>query len=423
VQTGSDALVRNLIQTAQQLRRAGRDDDAARAWHQVLAAAPDNPHALFNLGQIALFRKDARSACDLLTRAARADPRSPVIALNLAHACKALGDGPGEMAALTDALTIDPYFLPALLAKGMAQERAGAARAAAQTYKNALTVAPSDDTLAPDLLEPIRHARDVVRDNAGALDAHLRGALEEVRARHGGAPLGRFEQCKDVLLGAKKVYAQQPSMLHFPGLPAIQFYDSAEFAWLKRLEAATDAIREELKLVMRDGEADFEPYVDHPDGAPIEQWAELNHSPRWSVFFLWKDGVRLDQHCGRCPATAALLDTLPMLQIPGFGPTVLFSVLAPHTRIPPHSSVTNARLVVHLPLIVPSGCRFRVGNETRDWRTGQAWVFDDTIEHEAWNDSGEVRVILMIDIWNPHLSEAERELVSALLNGMRDYYR
>jgi aspartyl/asparaginyl beta-hydroxylase (cupin superfamily) len=119
---------------------------------------------------------------------------------------------------------------------------------------------------------------------------------------------------------------------------------------------------------------------------------------------------------------AALLDTLPMIDIPNFGPTVLFSVLEPHTHIPAHSSVTNARLVVHLPVIVPGNCRFRVGNETRDWEEGKAWVFDDTIDHEAWNDSDGKRVIVMIDIWNPMLTPAERDLVSGLLNGMRDYY-
>jgi aspartate beta-hydroxylase len=101
---------------------------------------------------------------------------------------------------------------------------------------------------------------------------------------------------------------------------------------------------------------------------------------------------------------------------------VLYSLLAPHTRIPPHTSSTNARLIVHLPLIVPGGCRFRVGNETREWEEGKAWVFDDTIDHEAWNDSGHLRVILMIDVWNPYLTAAEREMVSVLLNEVRNYY-
>ncbi len=76
---------------------------------------------------------------------------------------------------------------------------------------------------------------------------------------------------------------------------------------------------------------------------------------------------------------------------------------------------------MHLPLIVPEDCRFRVGNETREWKEGKAWVFDDTIDHEAWNDSDELRVIMMIDIWNPFLSPAERDMTREILNGVKDY--
>lgn len=75
----------------------------------------------------------------------------------------------------------------------------------------------------------------------------------------------------------------------------------------------------------------------------------------------------------------------------------------------------NTRLLVHLPLIVPGPCRFRVCNRVREWRLGEAWVFDDTMEHEAWNDTDQLRVILIFDVWNPYLSEAERELVSAMM--------
>ena len=75
-----------------------------------------------------------------------------------------------------------------------------------------------------------------------------------------------------------------------------------------------------------------------------------------------------------------------------------------------------------MPLIVPSDCTFRVGNETRVWEYGKAWVFDDTIEHEAANSSDRQRVILIFDIWNPALTEAERELVCELQRGLYDYF-
>ena len=110
-----------------------------------------------------------------------------------------------------------------------------------------------------------------------------------------------------------------------------------------------------------------------------------------------------------------MLSRLPMADQPGFAPNCIFSVLQPRTRIPPHTGSTNTRLVVHLPLLLPGKCGFRVGNETREWKMGEAWVFVDSMEHEAWNDSDLVRVILIFDTWNPFLSEAERELISAMM--------
>ncbi|MBX9756727.1 MAG: aspartyl/asparaginyl beta-hydroxylase domain-containing protein, partial [Pseudomonadaceae bacterium] len=78
----------------------------------------------------------------------------------------------------------------------------------------------------------------------------------------------------------------------------------------------------------------------------------------------------------------------------------------------------NARLLTHVPLIIPPDCGFRVGNTTREWVPGQAWVFDDTIEHEAWNNSDKLRVIMIFDIWHPQLSLAERSLITELTHAI-----
>ncbi len=222
-------------------------------------------------------------------------------------------------------------------------------------------------------------------------------------------------------MGKAKVYTPEPALLHYPRLPADQFHDRERFAWLPTLEAGTETIREELLTLLREDLEEFDPYIQYPPGAPVNQWVELNHSPRWNSYFLWKDGTKDEAHCRRCPRTAALLESLPMLDQPGFGPTAMFSVLAPRTHIPPHTGSTNTRLLVHLPLILPGPARFRVGGETRDWMMGEAWVFDDTIEHEAWNDADQTRVILILDVWNPYLSPAERELVSAMMAAKKEF--
>ena len=98
-------------------------------------------------------------------------------------------------------------------------------------------------------------------------------------------------------------------------------------------------------------------------------------------------------------------------------------MLAPGTHILPHTGVTNIRAVVHLPLIVPADCAIEVGGETHAWRVGEVVVFDDTFEHHAWNRSDQRRVILLMDTWNPYLSDVEREAVGALIAGIGDFNR
>jgi aspartyl/asparaginyl beta-hydroxylase (cupin superfamily) len=128
------------------------------------------------------------------------------------------------------------------------------------------------------------------------------------------------------------------------------------------------------------------------------------------------------EHLARCPRAAQALAQAPLCDVAERAPNAFFSVLDARTHISPHTGVTNTRLTVHLPLIVPPDCGFRVGSETREWVVGRAWVFDDTIEHEAWNRSDTPRAILIFDIWNPYLSEAERDLMRAATEVVGAYY-
>jgi len=154
----------------------------------------------------------------------------------------------------------------------------------------------------------------------------------------------------------------------------------------------------------------------------MEQWRELNNSRRWGVYALWREGRPYAEHIARCPHTVEALEDWPRWDIPGNGPTALFSILDAKTRIPPHTGPVNTRLVVHLPLIVPPGCGFRVGGQERQWQPGKAFVFDDSINHEAWNDSDLPRAILILDTWSPYLSDAERALTRALTERIGEWY-
>ena len=172
---------------------------------------------------------------------------------------------------------------------------------------------------------------------------------------------------------------------------------------------------------MHEQDRGFSPYLVFDERLPVNQFRELNNSTRWNAFHLLQHGEAVEDNTSRCPKTMALLASAPQPRLPGRAPNAMFSLLAPRTHIPAHSGVHNTRLVVHVPLIVPEGCRFRVGSEVRTWKPGEAWVFDDTIEHEAHNDSDELRVILMFDIWRPDLSEAERGLLAQLAGALDEF--
>jgi aspartyl/asparaginyl beta-hydroxylase (cupin superfamily) len=382
----------------------------------------ENAQAL-NARAIELLKAgDAARARGLLERAIQAEPRSAALLMNLATALRALGQRADEARALESVLRLEPRHLLALLRKAELLELDGKRKAAARVYQNALqTIAPGT-RLPGALRDPVTHAIEAVRRNDAAIAAHLDARLGTVRAAHSSAERDRAEHGLAAFLGQRRIFHPQPTFLQVPKLPAWEFHAREDFPWLAEFEAATAGIRAECEKVLRE-DAGLVPYIDYPEGLPIDQWAELNKSRRWSAYFLWRDGVRIDAQADRCPETAALLARAPLADVPGYAPTAFFSILDRRSHIPPHTGVTNSRLIVHLPLVVPENCRFRVGSDTREWREGAAWVFDDTIEHEAWNDSDLPRAVLIFDTWNPALTRAEHELIRAAVPAIRDYYR
>jgi aspartate beta-hydroxylase len=392
---------------AAQARREGRYTDAVALLNAALVDRPEHGPTLNALGLTFLESGHPDRAVTLFRRAVEVDPKAPPLWLNLAEALKRTGRVAEEIAALEGALAIDPYLLPAMLRKAQAQERVEDKVGALATWRNLLAASPSEG-----LPEPVRaalvHGRALVEAADAERGAVLDARLAAVYAAWPEGDLARAKGYADHSAGRRRVFVQEPTAGHFPYLPAIEFFDRKLFPWFTELEAATGSIRAELASIWSEDTEGFRPYVAFDPTQPVNQWGELNHSPRWSAWFLWENGVRDEARCARCPETAELLSKLPMLDLPDKGPTVMFSVLAPGTRIPPHTGSSNVRTTVHLPLVVPPGCGFRVGAETREWQIGEAWAFDDTIEHEAWNDSAEPRVILILDAWNPLLTEAER---------------
>lgn len=417
-----NADLETLVLRARATAGAGRMGEAEALWREVQHRDPGHAGALYSLGVHALQRRDLQSALSLLTASIAANPADAMARMTQAVVLRDLGDEAGEAAAIQGTLEVDPYFLPAILARGAAQERAGRSKDAAVTYRHALTIAP-DDTRWPDYLRPqLSHARDLVHTNADALAAHISARVEAVAGDLTDTEVERWREATAILAGQSRPYPSQSNQLHVPRLPALPFYRRSQFAWVEALEARTRDIAAEMERVLRQDAAAFTPYIAYRPGDPVNQWKELNHSTRWSTFSLWRSGEPVHDNLARCPATAAALSAVGMADIGGLCPNAMFSVLAPRTRIPPHTGETNARLVVHLPLVVPERCRYRVGYEHREWRVGETLIFDDTLEHEAVNDSDEVRVVLIFDVWNPFLTQAEQAVARATIAATREFY-
>ena len=388
------------------------------------ANAADEHLVLHERARRLLIAGDAQAAHDLLQQVVAMSPRHVPYWLSLAAALRVLGRREEEFDTLERALAIDPAHLVVLLQKATVLDLMNKPRAAAAVYGYALQTLTTGLRVSPSIEAHVRHAQKRVAENAAQLSALLAGKLETVQrdsTRTGGSR-ARFDRCLDRVLGRRRIYMPEPTFMLFPHLSNYEFYGREAFPWLQALEAQTESIREELLGILNEDQAGIRPYIAFADGLPLKQWRELNHSRRWSAYFLWNQGKSEHAHLARCPRTAAALATVPQVDVPGRGPTAFFSILEARTTIPPHNGATNTRLTVHLPLIVPDGCRFRVGGETREWKVGEAWIFDDTIEHEAWNNSEAPRAILIFDIWHPELTPLERDLIRETTTTLAQYY-
>jgi len=411
-----------LADAIDQVSRTQPPDMALQLVERALARAPQQPIVLNAAAGHMLRVGNANRARELYERAIGVDANSKVLWLNLANACGALGDKQSEAQALEKALAIEPRYVLALLRKGEILEGLGDRKKASFFYEAALDSVASGAPAPRHAAATLAHARDFTLANRRQLESFLEQQIAAVRSQHADTDQGRFDACRDVYLRKRSVYHSHPKQILFPYLPDIEFFRREDFPWLDALEAATEEIAAEAVAVLASHKEGLEPYVKFPPGAPIDEWAALNHSSSWSVYPILRDGQQISEHVQRCPRTAAVLTGLPLCDIPNYAPGAYFSVLKPRTKLPPHTGTTNTRSIVHLPLVVPAKCGFRVGADVRTWQRGKAWVFDDSIDHEAWNDSDDIRIILIFDIWSPLLSAAERDLVRALTVGIGQYY-
>ena len=376
-------------------------------------------NAILKQATEALGRGDAGAAKVLLEPLTGPSALPPALFL-LAQAHRMGDDRTAELAAIDRLLALQPNHLGGLLMRGAALSRGGDDDGALAPYQRAVAVAEQarrgGQSLPPMLANEVSRAAQWVERHIAERAARIDGAL----AKGGFGPGKRSEAIDEalaILRGDAPIQLQEPTSFYFPGLPQRPFSEREEFAWASELESRTHVIKEELDALLRSQAEEFEPYVaaDADKSGGTAPNAHLAGDASWSAYHLLKGGEPVEGHAERFPQTLAALELAPLPRVAGRAPMALFSLLKPGAHIRPHHGLFNFRLICHLPLIVPPDCTLRVGNRQRQWREGQLLIFDDSMEHEAWNRSDRQRIILLFEIWRPEIGEADREALTLLL--------
>jgi aspartyl/asparaginyl beta-hydroxylase (cupin superfamily) len=354
---------------------------------------------------------DFATARSMLEQAVESDGSSQALWLKLSAMRKASGDLRGALDAVDRSLALSPLDFSALLYRAVLLDSLGDPKAG-EEFGNALAQAPAEADIPEPMKPAVAHARKRWSAYQEQLEQRWLDALPD-----GLSAIERKKAERLISNASRRTqhYHQEPSNFHYPGLPELEFHERKFFPELEVLEGGTDVIRAEFDALIAAEAAEMVPYIQYPERVPLRQWKELNQSRKWTAIHLLQNGRRIESNARHCPRTMEIVAKLPLPHVPGASPNAMFSLLAPRTRIPPHTGVANTRLVCHLPLIVPPNCGFRCGATTREWRIGEAFVFDDTIEHEAWNDSVVLRVVLIVDLWPASLGGAERDAIARII--------
>jgi aspartate beta-hydroxylase len=421
----------SITSTLQTLIAQRRFDDAEALCNARLQHEPSDAEALGVLLPTLMQRGELLQARVYAERAVAANAQRRELWLMLGQVRERMRDLIAAQSAYASAAALNRDDWIARLFLADVADLTGDASAALSARAQALLAAEREGALAPhaQLPPPVQAAIQraiamVQQARAAAFDA----ALAPLAQTHGEAALTRIRGAIEALLGrrprAKPHPLQLPSLLCIPDLTPRPWFEREDFPFLAAIEAQTDIIRAEVLALLDEG-TEIPAYVDMPERAPAApMWRDLNRSPRWRSYHLYRHGLPVSDHLARCPHTATALAQLPLMQIPDHAPEAMFSLLAPKTSIPPHTGVINGRLTVHLPLIVPADCgALKAGDEARGWDEGRCLIFDDSFVHEAWNHSEHLRAVLIFDVWHPELSAAEREALSAAIVALGEFNR
>lgn len=418
------------LQLARQLAQQGQIAQAEAAYLRILAVAPEEVEALNFTAMCEVARGQPARAIPLLEQAKAIQPDNDETLKNLGASYRAIGNLDAALNALQRAVQIAPDYFVARLHLGVVLQQLGRTQDAVITYTRAINSAQkegfwlSEASTPPGLSILVKNAMRYAW--AGRRNWFF-DVLSTLRSRYGSDALRRVDACLAGIVGDTPIQypdaRQKPTFLYFPELPTTPYFKKTLFPWIAAFEQQTKAICDELFTLLVSDE-NFEPFLKfHTPSSAAAYLGGSGAAAAWNAFFFYRHGEHFKENCLRCPLTSSVLEALPLVRIREHAPEICFSVLTPGSHILPHRGVTNTRVVAHLPLIVPTDCALSVGGELHVWKEGECMVFDDTYEHEAWNRSQQIRVILLMDTWNPYLTEVERMAVTDVVAAIGDFNR
>uniref|UniRef100_A0A3Q2UBY7 Un-named hu7910 n=1 Tax=Fundulus heteroclitus TaxID=8078 RepID=A0A3Q2UBY7_FUNHE len=421
-----DRTIKAHLDAAEKLRKKGKLDEALKAFDSLVRRHPLSPRARYGKAQAEDDLAEKQRSNEMLQRAIATygeaaelpDATPDLLRATLrrrAERQQFLGRMRGSLATLQRLLEVFPDDVGLRNDLGVAHLLLGDNKGAKRIYQQVLAVAPSNGfakvhygfilKAENQIAESIPYLKEGLESGEPGTDDgrfyfHLGDALQRVGDDSAyfwyelGHQRGHFAS------------VWQRSLYNVEGLKAQPWWTPQETGYtdlVKMLERNWRTIRDEALAVMDQSRGHFLPEEEN-----------LREKGEWGQYTLWQQGKRAGNACQGVPKTCALMERFPEATGCKRG-QIKFSVMQPGTHVWPHTGPTNCRLRMHLGLVVPRpGCRIRCTNQTREWQEGRVLIFDDSFEHEVWQEAASYRLIFIVDVWHPQLTQNQRQNLSPI---------
>ncbi|XP_005066793.1 aspartyl/asparaginyl beta-hydroxylase isoform X4 [Mesocricetus auratus] len=421
-----DKTIKAELDAAEKLRKRGKIEEATRAFEELVRKYPQSPRARYGKAQCEDDLAEKRRSNEVLRRAIETyqeaaslpDATTDLVKLSLKRRSERqqfLGHMRGSLLTLQRLVQLFPGDTTLKNDLGVGYLLMGDNDSAKKVYEEVLNVTPNDGfakvhygfilKAQNKIAESIPYLKEGIESGDPGTDDgrfyfHLGDAMQRV---------GNKEAYKWYELGHKRGHfasVWQRSLYNVNGLKAQPWWTPRETGYtelVKSLERNWKLIRDEGLMVM-----------DKAKGLFLPEDENLREKGDWSQFTLWQQGRKNENACKGAPKTCTLLEKFSETTGCRRG-QIKYSIMHPGTHVWPHTGPTNCRLRMHLGLVIPKeGCKIRCANETRTWEEGKVLIFDDSFEHEVWQDASSFRLIFIVDVWHPELTPQQRRSLPAI---------